>query len=273
MPRRSDVDLLAMAERQSEAFLRAAANRPWASIRIDDDVVHGTSGIPIPAFNGATGARFTAATADARIEDVLRPFREQRIDMTWWVGSLSRPPDLTERLLHHGLTVDERSPVLALDLDGWTAPPLPPGLEPELVVDAAGFHRAMEIMFAGFEMPVELLPLVEERYADYSLGPQATQRVQLVRLDGRPVSTALGFILDGVVGIYNVATLPEARRRGAGAAATAAAIGLAKGDGATHAILETSAMGRSVYEGLGFREVGSITVLLGSFGSAHQGTG
>jgi ribosomal protein S18 acetylase RimI-like enzyme len=82
-----------------------------------------------------------------------------------------------------------------------------------------------------------------------------------------PPSDADLLILDGVVGIYNVATLPADRRRGDGGAVTSAAMADAAARGATAAILESSASGRSMYERLGFREIGSVTILLGAFGS------
>jgi ribosomal protein S18 acetylase RimI-like enzyme len=264
---RSDGDLLAMVDRQSAAFFLATRNRPWSDIHEEADVVHGTTGIPLPVFNGVTNARFEPATADDRIEAVLRPFRDGRVEMTWLVGPTSSPPDLVDRLLAHGLAIEEAAPVMACRLSGWSAPAVPPGIETTLVDDDAGFHAAMEIMFAGFELPLAALPMVEERYAEYAIGPEAIQRVFLAHLDGRPVATALGFVLDGVVGIYNVATLADARRRGAGRAVTAAALADAARRGATDAILESSELGRSVYEHLGFRQIGSVTVLYGAFGA------
>ena len=75
--------------------------------------------------------------------------------------------------------------------------------------------------------------------------------------------------IDGMVAIYNVATIPAARRRGFGAAVTAAAMADAKADGARWAILETSGMGRSVDEGLGFRHVADVAIYVGNFSGAR----
>jgi GNAT superfamily N-acetyltransferase len=263
---RSDDELLAMADRQSAAFFLATRGHAWSDVHEDADVVHGTTGIPLPIFNGATNARFDPETADARIETVLRPFRDRRIDMTWIVGPTSTPPDLVDRLISHGLAIEEAAPIMACSLAGWAAPPSAPGIETTLVLDGAGFHAATGIMFAGFDLPTARLPLVEERYAGFAIGPDAINRVFLAHLDGRPVATALGYTVDGVVGIYNVATLADARRRGAGGAVTAAALADAAARGATDAILESSPAGRSVYERLGFREIGGVTVLFGAFG-------
>jgi predicted GNAT family acetyltransferase len=69
------------------------------------------------------------------------------------------------------------------------------------------------------------------------------------------VSTAVGYSIDGTVGIFNVATPPEFRRRGYGAAITAHAARDGLNHGADLAWLQSSSMGESVYLRLGFREV------------------
>jgi predicted GNAT family acetyltransferase len=77
----------------------------------------------------------------------------------------------------------------------------------------------------------------------------------LARLGERDVSTAIGYSMDGTVGIFNVATPPEFRGRGYGATITAYAARDGFGHGADLAWLQSSAMGESVYLRLGFREV------------------
>jgi ribosomal protein S18 acetylase RimI-like enzyme len=261
----ADPALVEMFDRQSAAFFIAARERPWADIRIDDDVIWGTTGLPLANFNGATQTAFTEATADDRIETVLRRFRDERIPMVWWVGPTATPADLADRLVAHGLVREEAAPGMAVSLDGWSPPVPRDGITTELVADAAAFHVSMQIMFAGFEMPAEILPDFESRFADFCIGPRAIQRVFLALLEGRPVATSLGFALDGVVGIYNVATLPDARRAGAGMAATVAAMADARARGARSAILESSPMARPMYERIGFRQVCEVTVLSGAF--------
>jgi predicted GNAT family acetyltransferase len=72
-------------------------------------------------------------------------------------------------------------------------------------------------------------------------------------------------VVDEVVGIYNVATVPDARRGGFGTALTAAAMAYGLERGARWAILESSSMGMSVYERLGFRQVCEVVVYEGRF--------
>ena len=77
------------------------------------------------------------------------------------------------------------------------------------------------------------------------------------RLDGTVVSTALGVTTERATGIFNVATLPEHRRRGHGAALTARD-GFADGAGLAH--LHASPLGSPVYGRLGFRHVEDYVV-------------
>jgi GNAT superfamily N-acetyltransferase len=266
-----DPALIEMFDRSMVEFYVDSRRRPWADIKVDDDVVWGSTGLPIQAFNGAIGATFSPETADARIETILDYYRRLRLDMSWWVGPTS-PSWLGERLIAHGLIPDGVAPGMAMSLEGWVAPPPPDGLTIELTQDAATFHEAMDVMFESFEMPRDVQPLFEERFGGYSYGPRPASRTFLARLDGRPIATSLGALLDGVVAIYNVATVADARRRGAGSAVTAAAIADAQAHGATAAILESSEMGRSVYERLGFREVTQVAIYAGTFSGVAAGS-
>ncbi len=65
----------------------------------------------------------------------------------------------------------------------------------------------------------------------------------------------MGYQTDEDVALFSVATPPEHRRRGYGAAITAHAARAAFENGADLAWLQTSAIGESVYRGLGFRHV------------------
>ena len=100
----ADVDpaVIEMVDRSMVDFYVQGRRRPWADIKIDDDVVWGATGLPLQAFNGAVGATFSESTADARIETVLDYYRELKLDMSWWVGPTS-PAWLGDRLVAHGL--------------------------------------------------------------------------------------------------------------------------------------------------------------------------
>jgi ribosomal protein S18 acetylase RimI-like enzyme len=74
-------------------------------------------------------------------------------------------------------------------------------------------------------------------------------------MDGKPVATNLAFNGGGVTGLFCIATLPDYRGRGIGAAVTLAPLYEADAD-AQYAVLFSSKSGKPVYERVGFREVG-----------------
>ncbi|MFN8519775.1 MAG: GNAT family N-acetyltransferase [Chloroflexota bacterium] len=74
-------------------------------------------------------------------------------------------------------------------------------------------------------------------------------------VDGSPVAVSMGFREAGVLGIYGVATIPAARRRGYATALTTHAIDQAP---ELPAVLQPSTMAEPLYEALGFRRFGSF---------------
>lgn len=78
--------------------------------------------------------------------------------------------------------------------------------------------------------------------------------------EGRPVARSMAMVQGGLVGVYNVYVPPSQRRRGFGAALTAAAIEAGRRSGAMAACLESTELGFTVYEGMGFRKVDDYVV-------------
>jgi GNAT superfamily N-acetyltransferase len=75
-------------------------------------------------------------------------------------------------------------------------------------------------------------------------------------LDGEPVSAATAIRSASTLGIYAVATIERARRRGIGRAVTWAAIEAGRSTwGSRIAVLQSSEMGLPVYASMGFVEV------------------
>jgi hypothetical protein len=81
------------------------------------------------------------------------------------------------------------------------------------------------------------------------------------RVAGRPVAAAMGYVLDDVVGVFGVATVASARRRGYGAALTRAAMLTETG---LPAVLAPSEEGAGMYRRLGFEPVGGLTIWTGA---------
>jgi hypothetical protein len=79
----------------------------------------------------------------------------------------------------------------------------------------------------------------------------------LARVDGRAVAAAMGYRSNNVVGVFGVATVASARRRGYGSAITRAAMLV---DTDLPSILAPSEMGERLYGRLGFDRVGELSI-------------
>jgi ribosomal protein S18 acetylase RimI-like enzyme len=80
-------------------------------------------------------------------------------------------------------------------------------------------------------------------------------------VDGEPVSTAATVMGGGVVGVYNVATMPGRRRGGYGEAAMRHALEQARREhGIARTILQSTPQGFEMYRRMGYRTVTSIGV-------------
>ena len=79
-------------------------------------------------------------------------------------------------------------------------------------------------------------------------------------LDGAPVSCAMTLVSHGVAGVFYVATVERARRRGLGDALTRMAARAGFSLGARAAWLGASEMGAGLYRRIGFSELGTSIV-------------
>lgn len=80
--------------------------------------------------------------------------------------------------------------------------------------------------------------------------------------DGKPVSTSLLYLKNGVAGIYGVATLPAERKRGLGAHGTEQPLRIAREFGYRVGVLQASTEGQPVYRRIGFSDFGEMPLFL-----------
>jgi ribosomal protein S18 acetylase RimI-like enzyme len=253
-------EVLAAFETNAAALFSEFRGHPSATVVETTDLTCIITGIPLPAMNAVVRSALDPAAADARIRSVRDAMARRQVPWSWWVFPTSRPADLAERLLRAGLVEAPPSPAMALDLAAWTPPEPAAGVSVERVEGQPIWPETARVMARGFELPDDVAPAVEERFGAVLGGPL---RWFAARLDGRIVACAMGGRSGDVLGIYNVATLPEARGRGAGSAVTAAVLADGQRMGCRVAVLESSAQGHGVYRRLGFEDVGVVRILVG----------
>jgi ribosomal protein S18 acetylase RimI-like enzyme len=247
----------AIEHNTAELLLRMGTTGGGA--RRDDATVRWTiGGSPLDYHNAVVAADLTAGDADAVIAESAELMKAHGVPGTWHVGPSMRPGDLGERLLAAGFTDEGREPAMAVEIQAFTSDELGPAdLEISRVHTEQDLAVWVDTLGRGFGEGVVEAEWVGGVYRQE--GFDDPWRHYLARLDGEPVGTATVFLTPGVAGIYFVMTVPEARRQGIGAAITQYAV-RAAADAAQYAVLESSAAGQSVYQRLGFREVGEIAL-------------
>ena len=128
------------------------------------------------------------------------------------------------------------------------------GLRIDPVVDAEALQTWCDVLATAFTMPNFARRAFFNLFSIDGFESRSPLRHFIGWLDGKPVATATLFLAAGVAGIYNVATVRDARYRGIGAAMTSRALGDARAQRYRVGILQSSVMGAAVYLKLGFRE-------------------
>ena len=207
--------------------------------------------LPIPQCNGAWVANDTQAAADGLAEAIAE------VDASGaqpWVQTRSGHDRTQRAATDVGLTVRESVPGMAMRPDELVAPP-----DGKLAIDlitADEFATANAVLATSFGAPRELFDTFSAVLATLE---DASWYVG--RIDDEVVATALGITIDGVTGVFNVATLPEHRGHGHGAALTARVVRDGSSAGARLAYLQSSRLGHRVYRRLGFRDVEEYVLL------------
>lgn len=230
---------------------------PFGQVHRDERAVWFVSGGTSPHENGVLRATLSRWHLGAEIDRLLEPFRERGLPMIWWVfhPPAARVAALDRVLRRRGATLASDLPGMAMSLDGFRAPAPPPGASVERVVDAAGLRVWGDIVGRAFDSPEFLRGLSFRGFATRGFGEDAPFRHYLCRLGEEPVGASTLSLGAGVAGLANIATVPEARRRGVGTASAAAALADARALGLRTAALSAEELGRPLYERLGFREV------------------
>ncbi len=226
-----------------------------AEIHDNPEVTWFVSGLPFEMCNGVLRAQFTSNNFDRKTNELLGLLMSRQVPMAWMIGPSTRPVDLGQRLQAHGWFLADEAPGMAADLSKLNEHiPTPPGLSIEEVSDGEMLKQWMRVMTTGSDMPESAYNLLLDLYNKYGFVRSSSPRYYLASLNGEPVATSLLFPGGGVAGIYNVATLPGARRQGIGAAMTLFPLLEARSLGYRIGVLQSSQMGLNVYRRLGFQE-------------------
>jgi ribosomal protein S18 acetylase RimI-like enzyme len=255
-----------LGELSTPALIRSIEENPcqlwkylsarWPRMEVHDDpkMLWSVSNIPFPLFNSVLRTRLSPDSVERAIVTAIARCKSRSIPLLWWTWPSTRPKNLGSSLKAHGFIHEEDSPGMAIDLrklDG--SQPALPGLRIELVDNPTRRKHWSHTCRVGAELP----EIVEEAFSDCAaldFTPGGSLYNCIGWLEGQPVATSSLFLGAGVAGIYNVTTIPAARRKGIGSAMTVAVLDQARTLGYRVGILHSSPMGFNVYRKLGFEE-------------------
>jgi ribosomal protein S18 acetylase RimI-like enzyme len=256
----SESELIGAIEANLVQALADFGRLPQVHVHKGPEIMWFSTGIPLPRFNGIVQTRLPSLGIDDAIDEILSHFRSRGTPMVWWTGSSTQPDDLGTRLLRHGLSYAGDTPGMAVELCAlghkW---PKPRGLTVSRVNDGTALEDYIQALGRGFGDPACVGRAFFDFFAGLGFSDNLPWRHYVGYLEGMPVACSTMFLGVDVAGIYNVATVPEARRQGIGFAMTTLPLMEARAMGYHIGVLHSSPMGLNVYRKAGFREYCKIT--------------
>lgn len=222
---------------------------------LDGHVIHEVDGVVVCLSNlpddeqNATLIEREPKDAAAALSQAERVFRAHGRNLGVDVER-GRHPNVDAALRAMGLEVVVTRPAMAVRVEEVAPPQVPEVVELVRVTEPGLLADLVEVEIAAFE--------TGRADAEGLLAPSQLSlpnvRHYAAIADGRAVAQAVTNTQRGAVGIFGVATLPEFRRRGVGTAITAFAIDDVRAE-ADLAWLQSTEMGKPLYERMGFRRV------------------
>jgi hypothetical protein len=213
------------------------------------DVAIVCCGLPERSLNwgflkpGASELPATAAAVRAYFEGRKLPFQLTFRDAELAPAKALEPLGWKRR--------DDPIPGMALPLPAESIPPVPEGLTIEEVESPEQLERFRDVAFRSFGYPPQVAP----RFMTEWLLGQPNVAMYAGVVAGEVVASSVLVTTGSVAGVYWVGTLGEQRRRGYGEALTWAAVAAGQRAGCTVASLQASALGKPVYQRMGFGQV------------------
>lgn len=217
------------------------------------------SGLPAPVFNGVVSINMTCEDVQSTVDDLQARLNKKGGPAMWWVGPQTTPENIDALLEQHGLQQAGAAPNMVVDLSALSS--MPTNIENfriekvNKVDNPAGQALWDRTTSKGFGVPDPIGAEIAELEATFSDSHYKAAHHYIGYLDDMSIASSSMILDSGVAGIYAVATAPEARRKGIGAAMTRIPLLEAKEIGYLVGILQASAMGYPVYKRIGFQEI------------------
>lgn len=168
------------------------------------------------------------------------------------------PASVDAYLTEQGFTPHGSMPGMGVDIAGLTPTALPDGYELVRVGAGDDGEEWVRQFAVGYELPLGVAQCFSPVALGADTSPGSSMQFFAIRRNGTIVCTSVCYLDGGIAGIYCVSTIPEERRKGLGAHATAEPLRLAARDGYRVGVLQSSEAGHNVYRSLGFADFGGV---------------
>jgi GNAT superfamily N-acetyltransferase len=206
---------------------------------------------------------FGAGHVDTQIEHTLRRIRHGDAPLFWMLHPSLRARELGVRLENHGLHPVGEAWFMAMALEQAPDPdPAPAELTIARVANHEELVQWVQLLAQGHPGHDQAILQWIDLEAKLGLSAWSPWQRYIGYWEGEPVATSALFCATESAGIYHVATMPNARGRGIGAALTQAALQEGRLRGYEVAVLEATEMGLPLYQRLGFQCYQPISVYM-----------
>ncbi|MFJ6645956.1 GNAT family N-acetyltransferase [Streptomyces sp. NPDC091290] len=179
-----------------------------------------------------------------------------------WSIRLRGGPDeaMTRTATEYGLTGRSEQPFMVLPLQDASALPPKTGQVRVRALSGDEYSDFAEVLAAGFGAPAVI---ISSLYTPAVLDAQGIT-AYLAEVDGVAVAAGLGAVVEGHLGVINVATTPQHRRRGHARVMVERILQDGRASGAHTAYLHATDETADLFESLGFRTAETWTSLIGT---------
>jgi GNAT superfamily N-acetyltransferase len=169
---------------------------------------------------------------------------------------------VTDVLARTGFESHGAMPAMAGEIASLSTTSLPHGYALSRIGSGTDSEAWTEAFAAGYGLPRGVAEAFSPNAVRATTSADAALQYFAIRKGDRIVCTSLICLADEVAGVYCVATIPEERGKGFGAHATAEPLRLLGELGYRVGVLQSSDEGQSMYEKLGFADVGAVSMYI-----------
>lgn len=252
----SSEDLYSAMDTNMGAFWSCYGLAKGCNLQASPAVTWFYTGLQFPLFNGVPVINTDEDGVKRTVECLRERIRANPAPALWWISPLSRPEGIGELLQSYGMAPVGEVPAMAMNLEDLDDQlDTIPGFTYEKVNDADMQALWGRIAAIGNGCGTGVIEAMSQMESTIDAPSYCEQQRYIGYLDGQPVASTAMVTDAGVAGIYAVATIPEARKRGIGKYLTQMPLLEARERGYRVGILQASSAGYPIYQRLGFKDV------------------